>query len=128
MASTFVTGLLWVAWDHAQALFWVGGPSLNPSVFWFTPIAVAMMLQVPAIIGVGLYHLIFARLHRTGTRFILYPYISFTSMLTTEFVAGVHLSMSIPLFLLVAVPKTAIYGLVFAALDYVGARRAGMRA
>ncbi len=29
IASTIIAGSLWVGWDHAQTLFWKGGPALN---------------------------------------------------------------------------------------------------
>jgi hypothetical protein len=119
VASAFVAALLWIAWDHAQSLFWRGGPSLNPTAYWFTPFVVYVFVQAPAIVGVGAYHLIFSRLHRARARFLLYPFVSLTCMLTAGVVAGFNLSMSTTLFLLVAVPKTAIYGLAFAAFDYV---------
>jgi hypothetical protein len=97
LASAFLTGLLWIAWDHAQSLFWRGGPLLNPTAYWFTPFVVYILVQAPAIVGVGAYHLIFARLHRARTLFLLYPFVSLTCMLTAGFVAGFNLSMSVTL-------------------------------
>jgi hypothetical protein len=123
LASAFLTGLLWIAWDHAQSLFWLGGPSLNPTDYWFTPFVVYVLVQAPAIVGVGAYHLIFSRLHRARTRFLLYPFVSLTCMLTAGFVASINLSMSMTMFLLVAIPKTAIYELAFAGFDYAAGRR-----
>ncbi|UVC07233.1 hypothetical protein IHQ71_18680 [Rhizobium sp. TH2] len=127
-ASAIIAGALWVGWDHAQALLWKGGPARNGYEFWFTPYVVYIMLQTPAAIGALVARMLIGHRIPSMAGFLVYPIISTAVMLATGYFGGVNFNYPIVIFLVIAIPKTAIYGLVFALLDHVSRTKLALQA
>jgi hypothetical protein len=119
IASTIIAGSLWVGWDHAQALFWKGGPALNGYEFWFTPFIVYILIQLPAAVATMLVRLVFGFRIPSPVLFVVYPVVSTVTLLATGYLSGVNFNYPMMLLVLIAIPKTAIYGLVFASFDRI---------
>lgn len=123
IASAVIAGSLWVGWDHAQGLVWRFGPALNGYEFWFTPFIVYIMIQLPAAFAALLVRLLIGHRMSPGARFVAYPLVSIVATLALGYFKGANFDFTIVTFLLIGLPKTAIYGLVFALFDRISLAR-----